>query len=160
MREDLGVGLGDELMPLLDEALLQLGVVLDDAVVNDGDRPRAIGMRVGVVGVGLAVGGPARMSDAHTAGGTVVGEDAFERGDLARGLLGCDLAVLLHGNPRRIVPAVLEPFEAGNQDVNAILGSDVTHDATHEGTSSSVAPRGGGKKARGARRLGRKPFSR
>ena len=41
--------------------------VLDDAVVDDGDVARGVGVGVGVAVGGLAVGGPARVADADGA---------------------------------------------------------------------------------------------
>jgi hypothetical protein len=60
--EDLGVGLRGELGARGLEPRPQLQVVLDDAVVDDADRPDLVGMRVDVRRP--AVGGPPRMADA------------------------------------------------------------------------------------------------
>ena len=48
MSEHLGVRAGMKLMSGLDEALLELIVVLDHAVVDDGNLARLIEMRMGV----------------------------------------------------------------------------------------------------------------
>ena len=53
--------------PVARELLAQLDEVLDDAVVHDGDAPRAVDVRVGVLLARLAVRRPARVPDAHTA---------------------------------------------------------------------------------------------
>ena len=52
-------------MAALLELLLQLRVVLDDAVVDDGDVARTVQVRVGVDGLGRAVGRPAGVADAR-----------------------------------------------------------------------------------------------
>ena len=62
--EDLGVGVGAEHVAGGGELLAQLGEVLHDAVVDDGDAPVAAHVRVCVGGRGTAVGGPARVADA------------------------------------------------------------------------------------------------
>src|SRR5919198_797280 len=64
--EHLRVRLGLEGVPLLDEHLPQGAVVLDDAVVNEGDRVFTIRVRVRVALVGRAVRRPARVRDAHS----------------------------------------------------------------------------------------------
>ena len=64
MREHFGVGAGLELVPGLEQALLELIVVLDDAVVNDGDLAGLVEVRMGVFVGRRAVGGPARVGDA------------------------------------------------------------------------------------------------
>ena len=65
MQDGFGVGFGLENRSLFLERCAQFVEILDDAVVNHGD---AIGrMRMGVVLGRLAVGGPARVSDAGTA---------------------------------------------------------------------------------------------
>ena len=45
VRDDLGVGLGDERVALLLQLLLQIEVVLDDAVVDDDDLAGAVAVR-------------------------------------------------------------------------------------------------------------------
>ena len=63
VREHLGVRLRLEGVPLRLEHLSQGAVVLDDAVVHDGDRVRAVGVRMRVALVRRAVRGPARVRD-------------------------------------------------------------------------------------------------
>ncbi len=66
MRDHFGVGLGGELIAELGQLLTQLFVVLDDAVVNDGDAvPRD--MRVRVALGRHAMGRPAGVGDAQVA---------------------------------------------------------------------------------------------
>ena len=64
---DLGVGVGGKLVAGGLQLRLELGEVLDDAVVDDEDLAVAVGVRVGVDVGRLAVGGPARMPDAEPA---------------------------------------------------------------------------------------------
>ena len=64
VRDDLGVGLGLELVALRLQLLLQLEVVLDDAVVHDDDAAGAVAVRMRVFLGGAAVRGPARVADA------------------------------------------------------------------------------------------------
>ena len=64
VRDDLGVGLGDERVPFLLQLLLQIEVVLDDAVVDDDDAAGAVAMRMRVLFGRAAVRRPARVADA------------------------------------------------------------------------------------------------
>ena len=67
VRDDFGVRLGDELVALALQLLLQIEVVLDDAVVDDDDLAGAVAMRVRVLLGRPAVGRPARVADAVVA---------------------------------------------------------------------------------------------
>ena len=53
---------------LLLQKFAQFQIILDDAVVNDGDFPVLGDVRVGICVVRLAVRGPAGMADAKRAG--------------------------------------------------------------------------------------------
>ena len=64
MRDDLGVGLGLELVSLRLQLVLQLEVVLDDAVVDDDDAAGAVAVRMRVLLGRPSVGRPARVADA------------------------------------------------------------------------------------------------
>ena len=75
------------LCPSASSALFSTQVVLDDAVVHQRDGARAVGMRVGVDVVGLAVGRPAGVGDAGGAArARSRDEPRFQHTDLARGL--------------------------------------------------------------------------
>ena len=82
VRHDLGVRVRCELVALRLQLGLELGEVLDDAVVHDEDLAVAVGVRVRVDVGGLAVRGPSRVSDAHLAGGHVGFQLLDQRVDL------------------------------------------------------------------------------
>ncbi len=82
--DDLGVGLGDELVALGGELALQLKIVLNNAVVHDDDAARAVAVRVGVFFGGAAVGGPAGVADAKGAIERMLAQHLFEIVQLAR----------------------------------------------------------------------------
>ena len=63
-RRDFGIGAGGEHVAFGLQVHFQLGRVLDDAVVDDGDLAVRAHMRVGVRVARLAVGGPAGVADA------------------------------------------------------------------------------------------------
>jgi hypothetical protein len=59
------VGIRVKLITKTFQLVLQFFVVFDDAVVNYGNGACSVGVRVGVLVVGNAVGGPASMADAN-----------------------------------------------------------------------------------------------
>ena len=78
VRDDFGVGFGDELVALGGEFALEREVILDDAVVDDDDAAGAVAVGVGILFGGAAVGGPAGMADAEGAVERMFAEDFFE----------------------------------------------------------------------------------
>lgn len=66
--QHLGVGLGEEDDAVGGELGAQLGGVVDDPVVDDGDLVLRVQVRVGVLVARRAVGGPAGVGDARGAG--------------------------------------------------------------------------------------------
>ena len=162
---DLGVGFAPEGEALGEELGLQLSVVLDDAVVDDGE-PVVIGqVRVGVVVGGSAVGRPAGVPDAGGAVGErvalqVVAEDA----ELARALAHTQIALTVDdGDAGGVVSAVFETGQARKKDGLALARAHVSDDSTHglhrkcARLSARPAPvvgrgavgRAGGRRARG-----------
>jgi hypothetical protein len=112
--------------------VLQLEVVLDDAVVDDDDPPGAIAMGVGVFFRGTAVRGPARVRDAVAAVDRLVDEDLLEVAQLAGRPADVKLAAAVdHRDPCRVVAAVFELPQALDQDFNGVLRTDVPDDPAH-----------------------------
>ena len=85
MGDDLGIGLGDELVALGDEGGLEGEVVFDDAVVDDDEGSGAVAVGMGVFFGGAAVGGPPGVADAKGAVDGGAGDDGFEIAELAGG---------------------------------------------------------------------------
>ncbi|MNC31680.1 hypothetical protein D3C75_800080 [compost metagenome] len=105
---DLGVGLALEDAALGLQFGLQLGEVLDDAVVDQADAAGLV--RVGVGGRGRAVGGPAGVTDADGPAQGLGGQDGFQFADLALGAAAFDAAVDDGGDPGGVIAAVLQPL--------------------------------------------------
>ncbi len=134
--DDLGVGLGVERDAALGELGAQLGEVLDDPVVDDGDLAVLADVRVRVGVGGAAVGGPARVADADGRLRQRVGaEQRLEVGELARLLARVEAPLGHHGDARGVVAAVLEAPQPVDHDRQRLLLADVPHDSAH-------APRG------------------
>ena len=66
MRDDFGIGFGDELVSLFLKLTFQIEVVLDDAVVDHNDASGTVTVRMGVLLCWTAVCGPSRVADAGT----------------------------------------------------------------------------------------------
>ena len=131
MRDDLRVGLGDEHVALALQLVLQIEVVLDDAVVNDDDAARAVPMRVGVLLSRPAVRCPARVPDAVGAGERMGVNHRFQVRELAGAAAQVDGAVVHDGHARRVVASVLELPEAVDENRDDVFRADVTDNATH-----------------------------
>ena len=132
-RGRLGVGLAAERVALGEQLGLDLGEVLDDAVVDDGELVVVGEVRVRV-GVGrAAVGRPARVADAGRAvGQRVVDEVVAEHLELARALAHAQAPVAVDdGDAGGVVSPVLEPREAREEDGLAVARAHVSDDSTH-----------------------------
>ncbi len=129
---DFGVGFGPEFVPILDQFGLQFEVVLDDAVVDDGDLLVPVEMGVGV-GVGRpAVGGPPRVADGEPALVGPLTHEFAEFAELARPLQDVDARPVQVGDARAVIAAILEPLELVVDDVDRVPLSDVSGDAAHK----------------------------
>ena len=148
MREDLRVGLAGEAVAAGLELRAELGEVLDDAVVDHRDAAVAAGVGMRVGRRGAAVRRPARVADAAGAGVVAVRELGLEARDLAhpahdvqagRPAPGPRRALERHA--RRVVAAVLEPLEPGDEDVLRCIRSGVSDDSAHERILPADRPR-------------------
>src|SRR3954466_5438826 len=108
MGEHFGVGFGAELVSLVLEHLLEGQVVLDDAVLDNHYVACAVAVGMGVGLVYLAVGGPARVADAFVPFEGAIGEDLLQVAQLASTTAQVYLAVMLHGDARRVVASILK----------------------------------------------------
>ena len=131
VRDDLGVGFGDELVPLPLQLLLQIEIVLDDAVVDDDDLAGAVAVRVRVLFGRPAVRRPARVADAVVAGDRIGADDLLEIRQLAGAAPQVDRAVADDRHARRVVAAIFEPPQPVDQDRDDVLRSDVSDDPAH-----------------------------
>ena len=84
VRDHFGVGLGDELVAFELELVLELQIILDDAVVHHHDVAGAIAMRMRVLFGGTPVRGPARVADAIGPVHRIHADGVFQIAQLAR----------------------------------------------------------------------------
>ena len=132
VRDHLGVGLGRELVALLEERRLQLAVVLDDPVEDEVDVAlKAAGQRVRILGANAPVRCPARVPDAGRRQGLALRRSVLQLAEVAdRADLG-ELPVLDERQTGGVIPAVFEPLEAVQEDRLCDPGSDVSDDPAH-----------------------------
>ena len=100
--DDLGVGLGGELLALGLQPLAQAGVVLDDPVEDDVDLAGAVVVRVGVLLGDAAVGRPAGVGDAGVGGRQGAGAVGGALATAARRLARLPTAWTLSTSPSSI----------------------------------------------------------
>src|SRR5260370_33471528 len=131
--QHLGIRLGTESMTLLRQFRAQLGVVLNDTVVDDGQHAATISMGMGVHIVGATMRGPARVSDAEGTRGRM--GTIFERGHKV-GDFACPAVYFegssggQDGDASRVLAAIFEFAQAIKQygsNVGALL-AHVTND--------------------------------
>ena len=129
----LGVRIGVECDAQLLQVLLQLQIVLDNAVVDQGDLAVLADMGVGVGVVGLAVGGPAGMANAQSAlqiGAAV--DHVGEHLETALGLFHLEAAGLrAHRHAGGVVAPVLHPGKALQQDRGGRLPAHKSNNSAH-----------------------------
>ena len=132
VRDDLGVGLGDELVALQLELVLELQVVLDDAVVDHHDVAGAIAMRMRVLFGGPAVRRPARVADAVGPVHRIHADRVFQVAQFARRAAHRQMIVAVQDrDPGRVVTAVFEPAQAIQNDGDCSSVPDIADNATH-----------------------------
>ena len=114
------------------QLVAQLGEVLDDPVVDDGDAPILAQVRMGVAVGRTAVRGPSGVADAgRGVGQRVAAEQGLEVGELAGLLAHLELAVADDGDAGGVVSAVLQTAQAGDDDLQCLLLTDVPDDSAH-----------------------------
>ena len=135
MREDLGIGLALKVVAATLQLFAQLGEVLDDAVVDDGDTTVAAGVGVSVNDRRLAVGGPTGVADTAGSVAVDVGKLALQARDLAHAADDVEVrrGALAHleRDARGIIAAILHTLEARDQDVLCNIRAGVADDSAH-----------------------------
>ncbi len=107
VRDDLGVRLRIELMPATPELAAQLGVVLDDAIVDHRELTPTTHMRMGVLISGRAMRRPTGVPDAQMSRAqTILMYMPFEDGEPPSILFEVQLSVFMEDQPRRIITPV------------------------------------------------------
>ena len=109
MRHHFGVGLAQEFGALLFQHVPQLAEILDDAIVNHRDVFSRMRMRI--VFVWLAVGGPARVPDAGMARQRFGLQSQFKISQFAFGAAALEMVAFQRGDASGIIAAIFEALE-------------------------------------------------
>lgn len=114
------------------QPVAELGVVLDDPVVHDGERAAAVGVRVSVRVRRRPVRAPPGVSEADpTAEGR--GRTEFDEVlDSTLSLDDLDPAPVPDGDARGVVPPVLEVLEPREERRHGVVGPDSGGDTAHQ----------------------------
>ena len=133
--ENLGIGFALKVMATALQLLAQLGEVLDDAIVDDGDATVAAGVRVGVDDGRLAVGSPAGVSDTAGSVAIDIGKLALQACDLAHAAndveVRCGALAHLERDARGVITAILHALKTRDQDVLCNIRAGVADDSAH-----------------------------
>ncbi len=143
VRQDLGVRLGTKGVTPGFQLPSQFLVIFDDAVVNDRDPARGIGMGMRVDVRRLAVRGPAGVPYAGGAGKRGVVKLAFKVAQPADALPDVQTSVFKRGDPGGIVTAVFETLEPLDQHGHRVPTSHISNNATHQKEPPITFLRGG-----------------
>ena len=130
VRNEFGIGFGTELVVALEQGGAQVEVILDDAVVDDGDGAGL--MRMGVALGRTAVRGPSRMADADATGDRRLIDQMAQVAELADGAPNFHAAG--RGERRdtgRIVAAIFEAAEASEQNWRRFARAHITDYSAH-----------------------------
>ena len=118
-------------------------IVLDDAVVDDGDGAVAAEVRVGVAVGGAAVRGPARVADAEAAGGGMRGEVLGQFGEPAGLLAQVQFVARAGDDAGAVVAAIFQPPQPFEQDRRRLALPRVPDDPAHASAPSHAVERMG-----------------
>jgi hypothetical protein len=140
MGKHLGVRLGSEPVAARDEPLLQLGVVLENAVVDHRQISRAVSMRVRIRVRGASMGRPARVPHAHGALHGLLRHDGGKLGHLSGPSPDREPRRAHHRDASRVVPPVLDASEPIEENPTRLPIANVADDSTHFRAHSSGLP--------------------
>jgi hypothetical protein len=136
VHSNLGVGVAAELLAGGLELTAQRGVVLDDAVVDDGDLAVGIAVRMGIAVGGPAVGGPAGVTETGLTGqdvGIRALEDLTEVGQAARlAVHAHPAAAVQQRDAGRVIAAIFHPVQCIDHDAAGRTLPYVADDSAHE----------------------------
>ena len=136
--DDFRVGLRGEGVAVLLQLVAQLGEVLDDAVMDDGDAVGEMRVRVGLVG--HAMRRPARVSDADQTAERLAVQLALEVDELALGAAARQFAMLDGRDAGRVIAPVFEPLQRLDEQWRDRRVADDPDNSTHAVCPDSRPP--------------------
>ena len=139
MRQNFGIGRGFESMALLQKSIFQPVEILDDAVVDNGNAPALVEMRMRVFVGGRTMSGPPRMPHADMAVERLSVEKTREAlVDLSLFLAQMELSIAQDGQASAIIAAIFEPSQTLENNRRRLLFADVSNNATHKNEACAL----------------------
>ena len=131
VNDGFGVGARRERVPFVFKAVTQVGEILDDAIVNDGNVPVAGNMRVRI-GLGrAAMRRPTRMPDAARPLKIEMRDGVFEGLHATTASDNLQAARLLHRDTSGIVTSIFKALQSINENGACIFNPGVADNAAH-----------------------------
>ncbi len=131
LRHHFRIGLGGEGRALGLQLLAQLGEILDDAVVNDGDAIDEMRMGIGFVRNPMRC--PAGVRNAGDAGKRLFGEFLLQIEELALGAAAVHCAIMDRCNACGVIAPIFQPLQRIHKALRNRLRSNNSDDAAHTG---------------------------
>ena len=131
VRQDFRIGLRGKGVSGLQEAFAKNGIILDDAVMDDGDVAAAVEVGMGVGLVGDSVRSPSGMAYPDTTRDAVLAQRIFKDRELPLSLPNDEVSARKDRNARGIVPAVLQSLQTLENKGECLVLPDVPHDPAH-----------------------------
>ena len=133
LHHDFSVGLAVEVIAFIHKGSLEGLVVLDDAVMDNHQVMVLRHVRMGIDIAWFAVGCPSGVGYAYASALILSLGYSLKVCDLAFGLVNGELAIVINeGDTGAVVPSVLKPLEALDQNRKGLTPSDISNNSTHK----------------------------
>ena len=126
------VGIAVEMVPFVDQLLLQSLVILDNTVVNQSQVLVLRIMRMRIDIVRLPVGCPSGMRDADSSGSVLVADKLLQVTDFSFGLIHRKNAIGVDKSyAGTVIASVFQPVKSFDQDGGRLFLAHVSYNSTH-----------------------------
>jgi hypothetical protein len=130
IQQYFGVGVAFELVSFFGKFGLELGIVLDDAVMDHG-QPAACGaLGMGIPVIGFSMGGPARMPHARMSVKILSDQAFFEIGYLPFFLIDSQV-IVQQGHAGAVITAVFKTLQPLQYKGIGFTGTNISNDSAH-----------------------------
>jgi hypothetical protein len=114
------------------QSLTQGEIVLNDAILDDGDFAAAISVGMGVALIGRPVSGPARVPHGDVTIDRVLVKQPPEVNQFTSVAANADMSILNVGDARRVVTTIFKALKALKYYVCSLARANVTDNSTHD----------------------------
>ena len=132
LHQHLCIGIAPERHALLLQLPFQVGIVLNDTIMDDGQVLGLRKMRMGIHGGRFSVRCPSRMCYTDCSSIIFITTKLFEVADLSFGLIHIQGALCVdHGDSRTVVASVFQPLQSFNQNGISLTLPNVSYNSAH-----------------------------